>query len=88
MTTECIEDFFICIFYELIGKCPTFRRIDPGPVNRAEDIKTFLNTKEIVIPTVSGCDMNHAGVIHLDKSGDDNPVIDLFLSWHQFCERG
>ncbi len=85
---ECREHVCIRVLDKFPGKpaCLVFETT--CPVNRADNVETFLCSQHEVVPAVPGSNMHHAGVLHGNKIRGHDPVPDLLLERDKVRERG
>ena len=82
MVSEGLHHVRVSLFHKGTGKDTGISGKDARIVDRAEGGKPFLLTHNGVVPSVTWCDVHKTGVLHGDKVGKDNPVLDLLLDRH------
>ena len=87
VVAECIDDEVVCVPDVHVLERPGIPGEAPAGVDRAEDLKPFLEADEIVVPPVPGSDVDETGVFERDVIGRDDPVPDLGLVRHLAGER-
>ena len=56
-------------------------------VDGAEDLKFFADADKVVVPAVSGCDMDKSRIVKLYVVGKHNPVVYSLLNRHRLFKR-